>query len=119
MSTLRESTDHQVQYHVDVQRARGEDAEAMHLEEHGVVEQAADGAHGRIESLQVADLHRAAQVAGQADDLVGLGEAGGDGFFDQKIDAGGQQRARTSCVMHRGHAERSRIRFAGRETLVD
>ena len=79
--------DHEVQHHIDVQRAQGKDAETMHLEEHGPVEQAAHRAYSRIEALQVADLHRATVLAGQADDLVSLVETYRQRLFDQQIDS--------------------------------
>src|SRR5262249_12311834 len=85
--------DHQVEDDVDVERARGEDAEAVDLEEHRVIEQRNRSANGGVEALEVPDHADAVVPDGERDDLVGLGESGGDGFFDQDIDAGFHQLA--------------------------
>ena len=46
--------DHEVEDHVDVERAGGEDAEAVGLEEHGVVEAGGDGGDGGVEAFEMA-----------------------------------------------------------------
>ena len=51
-----EVVDHEVEDDVDVERARGEDAETVGLEEHGAVEQRLDRGDGGVETLEVADL---------------------------------------------------------------
>src|SRR5665213_1074835 len=51
-----EVVDHEVEDDIDVERARGEDAEAVGLEEHGAVEQRLDRGDGGVETFEVADL---------------------------------------------------------------
>ena len=59
-----EVVDHEVEDDVDVERAGGEDAEAVGLEEHGVVEALGDGGDGGVETLEVADGDDAVEVVG-------------------------------------------------------
>ena len=66
--------DHEVEHDVDVEGARGKDAEAMRLEEHGVVEVRLDGGDGGVEALEMADLQDAILLARQRDERVGLGD---------------------------------------------
>src|SRR5262249_44742474 len=51
-----EIVDHQVQYYVDVERARGEDAHAVDLEEHGLGNQRDCRADCRVEAFQMSNL---------------------------------------------------------------
>ena len=52
-----EVVNHEVEDDIDIERAGGEDAEAVGLEEHGAVEERFDCGDGGVEALEVADLH--------------------------------------------------------------
>ena len=47
---------HEIEDDVDVERARGEDAEPVGLEEHGHVDIGVDGEDGGVEALEMTDL---------------------------------------------------------------
>lgn len=78
---------HEVEHNVYVEGARGEDAEAVGFEKHGRVEKRADGGYGGVETLEVAYLQDALGGSGEGDELAGFVEGGGDGFFDEDVDA--------------------------------
>ena len=59
-----EVVDHEVEDYVDVEGAWGEDAEAVGLEEHGVVEAVDDGGDRGVEALEVADGYDAVGFGG-------------------------------------------------------
>ena len=100
-----EVVDHEVEDDVDVERAGGEDAEAVRLEEHGAIELGAGGVDGGVETFEVADLDEAIVLPGEGDELIGLCEGGGEGFFDEDVEAGGEQ-GRGGCgVMDGGDAD--------------
>ena len=86
-----EVVDHEIEDDIDIQGARTEDAEPMHLKKHGAVEQGLDRGDGGVEALQVTDLQDASLGGGQSNEGVGLLEGGGDGLFDEDVDAGTQQ----------------------------
>ena len=67
-----EVVDHEVEHHVHVERARGEDAQPMHFEKHGLSDERHGGAHRRIEPLQLADLRDALLLLSNADEFVGF-----------------------------------------------
>ena len=97
--------DHEVEDDVDVEGARAEDAEAVCLEEHGAVEVGLDGGNGGIEALEVSDLQDALFSAGQIDQGVGFLDGGGDGFFDEQVDARMEEFCGNLGVRRRGHAD--------------
>ena len=78
--------DHEVEDDIDIERTRGEDGEAMCLEEHGPGEAWERGCHGRVEALEVAGGQDAASLSGQGDEPVGFGERGGERFFDEDVE---------------------------------
>jgi hypothetical protein len=77
----------------------------MHLKEHGAVEQRAHGTHGGVEALEVSGLDDARVLAGEADDLVSFGEAGGEGLLDEQVDPGTQQQFSAVGVLDGWDAE--------------
>jgi hypothetical protein len=76
---------HEIEDYIDIEGAGRKDAEAMRLKEHGVVQQGLDRKHGRVESLQMANLKDAATVACQMDEIVRFCGAGGDGLLNQEV----------------------------------
>jgi hypothetical protein len=62
-----EVVDHEIENHVYVERAWGEDAEPVGLEEHGPVEVDAGGCDGGVEALEMADLDDAVESCGERD----------------------------------------------------
>ena len=75
---------------------------------------------GRVEALEMSGLHDASVFAAQLENAVGIGEAGGERFFDQKIETCGEKRRCSGSVMHGGHADRGSIeRACCRQTLLD
>jgi hypothetical protein len=51
--------DHQVEHDIHIERARAEDAETVHLEEHRLGEQWECSANGRVKALEVSHLRDA------------------------------------------------------------
>lgn len=100
-----EVVDHEIKDDVDIERSRGEDAEAMGLEEHGPVESGDGCGDSRVEALEMADGYDAAVGLSQIDDVVGLGQGGCEGFFNEDVEAGEQELFGYRCVMHGGHAD--------------
>ena len=80
--------DHEVEYDVDIEGARGKDAEPMHLKKHGAVDKRLDGGDGGVKAFQVTDLQDAVTFRSEGNQFVGLFQGGGDGFFDQNVDSG-------------------------------
>ncbi len=80
-----EVMDHEVEDDVDVQRSRGEDAEAVGLKEHGPVEIRNESADGRVEALEVANLQDKIAGVGACDQVVGFGESSRDGLLDEQV----------------------------------
>lgn len=80
-----EVVDHEVEDDVDVKGARGEDAEAVGLEEHGVIESSEGRGDGGVEALQVPDGEDAVARLGEMDEVVGFGEGGGEGLLDEDV----------------------------------
>ena len=102
-----EIVDHEVEDHVDVKRARGEDAEAVHLKEHGLADVGQHGGDGRVEAFEMADLQDAAIGVGDLDESVSVFERRCDGLLDEHVDTGGEQFATDAGMVHGGHADRS------------
>ena len=96
---------HEVQNDVDIEGARGENAEPMRLEEHRHVDVRLHGEHGGVEALQMANLKGALIPHGQGDECVGLGQRGGNRLFYQNIDAGLKKCTSDRRVGAGGHAD--------------
>ncbi len=82
-----EVVDHQVEDYVHVEGAGAEDAEAVGLKEHGLLNARGKGGDGGVEALEVTDLDEAVVLTGEADEVVGLVQGGGDGLFDEQMQA--------------------------------
>jgi hypothetical protein len=79
--------DHQVEHHVDVERAGGELTDAVNLEVDGVGDVRAERGERRVEAFEVADHECGPPAAGGRDHLVGLGERARDRLLHQHVDA--------------------------------
>jgi hypothetical protein len=97
--------DHEVEDDVDVERARGEDAEAVGLEEHGPVEGGEGGGDGGVEALEMSNRKYAVALSREGDEVVGFGEGGGEGFFDEDVDVGEEELFRDGGVVDGGDAD--------------
>ena len=96
---------HEVEDDVDVEGPRGEDAEAVGLEEHGPVEGSDGRCDGGVEALKMADGDDALVGASEIEDVIGLSEGCGEGFFDEEIEAGEEELLGDRGVMDGGDAD--------------
>src|SRR5579875_959080 len=72
-----EVVDHEVEDDVDVEGARGEDAEAMSLEEHGTREAGECGGDRGVEAFEMACGEDAVPLVREGDERIGFGEGSG------------------------------------------
>ena len=86
-----EVVNHQVEDHVDIERARREDGEPVRLKKHGAAELGLDGKDGGVEALEMAGLQNALALFGAGDEVVGFRKAGGERLFDQQVEASIEQ----------------------------
>jgi len=99
-----EVVDHEIKNDVDIKGARGEDAEAVRLEEHGAIQPGVNCGNGGVKALEVANGEYAVVLLGESEQISGLEGVRGDGLLDEKIDAG-SEKGRGSLVMgRRGNA---------------
>ena len=56
-----------------------------------MVEGGERGGDGRVEALEVADGDDAGVLLGEVEDVVGLGECGGEGLLDKEVEAGEEE----------------------------
>src|SRR5205085_3108326 len=75
-----EVVDHQVEHDVNIERARGELADAVNLEVDGVSDVRAQGDERRVEAFEVADHQSGFAPPGGGDHPVGLFERARDGL---------------------------------------
>ena len=101
--------DHQIQYNVDVERARSKNAQTVDLKEHRPVQQRAHGGYRWVEALQMPHLDNAAQFTRLRGNLIGFGQARGQRLLNQYVDAAGHQLPRARRMLHRRHADASRV----------
>ena len=80
--------DHEIEHDVYVETARAEEIHAVDLEEEGQGEALFEGQDGGVKSLEVAYLKDAAGAGSGVDQAIGGGKVGGDGLFDEDVDAG-------------------------------
>jgi len=75
---------------------------------------------GGIEALEVPDSYDAALSVGESQDVVGLGEGGGEGLLDEDIEAGKKKLFGDGGVMAGGDADGDGVeRRAGIQQLGD
>src|SRR5690606_19697385 len=95
--------DHEIEYHADVAAAAAPAGQATRLDVTRRGQVALQFADGAVEALQVAGLqHEMAQV-GFVHQLAGGTRRGGEGFLDQQMRAGAQQRHCARLVRMRGN----------------
>ena len=115
-----EVVDHEVQDDVDVERARGEDREAMGLKEHGTGEPSEGGGDGGVKPLEVTGGEDAAEAIGVGDETVGFRQGGGERFLDEQVDAGRKELRGYGCVRDGGNTDSRSMQIEiGREQSVD
>ena len=85
----------------------------MDFEEEGDGEAFGEGGDGGVEAFEVADLEDAAVAGGGVDEGVGFGDRGGDGFFDEDVDAGGEEGAADGGMGGGGYGDDGGIDEAG------
>jgi len=112
--------DHEVEDDVDVEGARGEDAEAVGLEEHRLVEARGGGGDGGVEAFEVTDGDDALVCVREGDDAVGFFEGRGDRLFDEDVDVGGEEFFGDRGVVDGGYADGCGVEIEGpREEVFD
>ena len=104
-----EVVDHEVEHDVDIEGARGKDAEPVHLKEHGAVEKRLDGGDGGVKAFQVTDLQDAMTIRSEGDQLVGLFQSRCDGLLDQNVDSRFENRGRDVKMRGSGNADAGRV----------
>ncbi len=114
-----EVVDHEVEDDVDVEGAGAEDAEAVGLEEHGLVDAGLERGDGGVEAFEVSYLDEAAMLVGDANEFIGLSEIGGDRFFDEQVQACGEQGGGELEVGGGGDADGGGVERGGCEALFD
>ena len=97
--------DHEVEDDVYVERAGRKDGEPVSLKKHGAAELGLDGEDGGVEALQMSGLEDSAVLFGEADEVVGFGEGGGEGLFDKEVEAGFEERGGYSMVLDGGDGD--------------
>lgn len=102
-----EIVDHEVENDIYIERAGSEDTEAMDLKKQRPMNDGADGEHGWIEALKMANLKNSAVGFGKLDESVGFAQCGGYRLFDEDIDTGTEQATGDVAMKRRGHTDGS------------
>jgi hypothetical protein len=111
---------HQVENYVDIERTGGEDGKPVSLKEHGAAEFGLDGEHGRVEALKVSGLQDAAAFGGASDEVVGLGEGGDQGLFDEQVEARVEEGRGYRMMVDGGNGDGGRVQAEiGAKEFID
>ena len=78
---------HEIERHAHVRHTRVVRPEAVAFNEAGILDDVFDGAHGGIETFDMANLDETLIFFGQAEYFISIGESRRDGFFNQKMHA--------------------------------
>ncbi len=91
----------------------------MGFKEHGAAQLRLDGEDGGIEALQMAGLQNALALFRALDQIVGLGERGGQRLFDQQVEAGIEQSRSYLMMVHGGNGDAGGVQMQiGRQQFV-
>jgi hypothetical protein len=77
----------------------------MRLKKHGAAQFWLDGENGGVEAFKVAGLQDALAFFSTGDQVIGFGEGGGEGFFDEQVHAGVEQRRGNGVVVDGGNGD--------------
>ncbi len=84
------------------------------------MERGEGGGDGGVEALEVTDSEDALVLLRAGDEVVGFGEGGSEGLFDEDVDAGGEELVGDGCVVDGGHADGDGVEGeVGGEEVVD
>ncbi len=111
--------DHQVEHHIDIERTRPEEAQAVHFEEHRLSDERDGGAHRRVEALEMSDLGNAAMLSGEIDDLVGFFQGCGERLLNQHIETSFDRLTRYRAMELRRHRDGNRVCAAVRHKFAN
>jgi hypothetical protein len=100
---------HEVEDHVDIERAGREDGEPVRLKEHGTAQFGLDGEDGGIEALKVTGLQDAPAFGGTGDEVVGFGESDDQRLFNEQVKARIEQGSGYGMVVDRGNGDGGRM----------
>src|SRR6202011_4499974 len=95
--------DHQVVDHVDIEAARREYSQAVHLEKKWMIQNWLDRQHRRVESFDVADLQQALMPLCRVQQRIRLRKALRHGLFDQNVESHFHQAAANLRMLRGGH----------------
>ena len=113
-----EVMDHEVEHHVDLGAAPLESGEALGLDEHRAVHARLHRAEGPVIALDMPTLQHEPPLAGERDQLVGLGERGRNRLLDQQVQAVLQAIARDGVVPVGGDGDHRRLCFAEYRAVI-
>ena len=101
--------DHEVEDDSDVGNARIERSEAVAFNECGAVEHSAQVADGGVVAFDVADLEDAVVALSHVDEVFGVFDGGGNGFFDHAVDAAREELGGDFVVEGGGDGDADRV----------
>ena len=82
-----EIVNHQIEHHIDVERAWREDRKPMRLKEHRASKLRLNCQNRRVEALEMSGLKDSPMLFGDRNQFVGLRGCGRERLFDEQIEA--------------------------------
>ncbi len=110
-----EVVNHHVIHYVNIQAARGENAQAVYFEEHGLGNNFQSRGDRGIEAFEMPNLQNAILALRRSDQAVGFRERGGHGLFHQYVHAPIEQAAADAAMILGGDGEAHGINFFHRQ----
>jgi len=90
------------------------------LKEHGPAQLGLDGENGGVEALKMAGLEDAAAPFSAGHQVVGFSECGGEGLFNEQVEAGIEQRRSDGVVVDGGNGYGRSVQMkVGRQKRFD